>query len=57
MSAQPSKVRDSVSDHATEGSLMEERKHALVPGRVVAGRVTIGEAALLLGLSVRSVYD
>ena len=35
---------------------MEERKRALVLGRVVARRLTIGEAALLLGLSERSVW-
>ena len=35
---------------------MEERKRALVLGRVVAGRLTIPEAALLLGLSERSVW-
>src|SRR5438132_3181602 len=35
---------------------MEERKRALVLGRVIAGRLTIPEAALLLGLSDRSVW-
>jgi len=35
---------------------MEERKRALVLGRVIAGRLTIPEAALLLGLSERSVW-
>ena len=35
---------------------MEERKRALVLGRVVAGRLSIAEAALLLGLSERSVW-
>lgn len=35
---------------------MEERKRALVLSRVVAGRLTISEAALLLGLSERSVW-
>src|SRR5438128_9890636 len=35
---------------------MEERKRALVLGRVIAGRLTIPEAALLLGLSGRSVW-
>jgi hypothetical protein len=34
---------------------MDERRRALMLGRVVAGRLTIGEAALLLGLSERSV--
>ena len=35
---------------------MEEHRRALVLGRVVAGRLTIPEAALLLGLSERSVW-
>ncbi|MEO8632949.1 MAG: ISNCY family transposase [Chloroflexota bacterium] len=35
---------------------MEERTRALVLSRVVAGRLTIPEAALLLGLSERSVW-
>lgn len=35
---------------------MEERKRALVLGRVVAGRLAAAEAALLLGLSERSVW-
>ena len=35
---------------------MEERMRALVLRRVVAGRLTIPEAALLLGLSERSVW-
>src|SRR3989442_1448785 len=35
---------------------MEERKRALVLGRVIAGRLTIPDAALLLGLSERSVW-
>lgn len=35
---------------------MEERRRALVLGRVVAGRLTVSEAALVLGLSERSVW-
>ena len=35
---------------------MEERRRALVLGRVVAGRLSIAEGALLLGLSERSVW-
>src|ERR1700737_89983 len=35
---------------------MEEHKRAVVLGRVIAGKLTIPEAALLLALSERSVW-